>query len=198
MRVAAFGAGAAIVILPTIAALAETFDNPAEWKAPAYTDFAVEDEGNAPYFEIWRREIGDSNAAALAKGIAIPAGYQAHIEEAHWSIRSAPKIAAVSILDFRCDPTPVFSNAALDVVQCPTRTVIWSGPAADRQRPAQKLFHQAEKRRPRDVRTSGEEANARNGLFMAFDVASQSIKTGVLVEGKALNVCSHYLPLAPQ
>jgi hypothetical protein len=197
-RMAALGASAAIAFLPAFAALAETFDNPADWKAAAGTDFAVEDEGNAPYFEIWRHEIGENNAAALVKGVAIPEGYQAHIEEAHWSIRSPPKIAAVTILDFQCDPAPVFSNAAVEVVRCPTKTIVWSGPLRTVRDQPKSCFIRRKSEGAAAPASSIEDANARDGVFMAFDVASQSIKIGLLVGGRTIDICSHYLALGAQ
>jgi hypothetical protein len=193
IRFALLGASAALMLFPGAAAPAQDYANPADWVAASYTDFAVEDENNAPYFNIWRNEIGLNNEAAAAKGIAIPAGYQAPLAEAHWALHSAPTIAAVTILNAGCDSKPVFSNAEIVVTLCPTRTVLWTGPIRNvRDQPKScflKILTLAQ------APAGSSSADAKTGMFMSYDIATRSIKIGVIVDSKVLDACSHYLPL---
>ena len=185
---------AAFMLLSGAAAPAQDYANPADWVAATYTDFAVEDEANAPYFDVWRNEIGLNNEAAAAKGIVIPAGYQAPLAEAHWALHSAPTIAAVTILNAGCDSTPVFSNAEGVVTLCPTRTVLWTGPIRNiKDQPKSCFLKMLASAAPFPANSSF--ARARTGMFMSYDIATRSIKTGVIVDNKVLDACSHYLPL---
>jgi hypothetical protein len=193
MRFALMRASAALTLFAGAAAAAQDYANPADWVAASYTDFAVEDENNAPYFNIWRNEIGLNNETAAAKGIVIPGGYQAPLAEAHWALHSAPTIAAVTILNAGCDSRPVFSNAGVVVTLCPTRTVLWTGPIRNVKDQPKSCFLKPLTLAQAPPGSSF--ADAKTGMFMSYDVTTRSIKTGVIVDNKVLDACSHYLPL---
>ncbi len=192
--VAALHAVAAVALLPNFAALADDTLSPATWTPVRLTDFAIQDEDNFPWFQLWIPEIGVNNAAAKARGVVVPAGYQASLNEAHWWIRSGPKMGGISILEANCDPDPVFSNGEVVVSLCPTKTIVWEPPMRRVKDQPKTCFL-----RPRSARaaTAGEAdyASARNGMFMAFDVVTQAIKTGVIVDHRTIDACTHYLSL---
>ena len=108
-------------------------------------------------------------------------GLQAPLAEAHWSIRSDPTIAAVTIVNFDCDPTPVYANAELAILKCPTRTVLWTGPLRAIRNQPKTCFVQL---RAASAPAAGPAsfAAAKSGAFMSYDVASTSIKVGVIVD----------------
>ena len=175
-------------------AFAGSYANPADWLPATSTDFAVETADNAPYFDIWRKEIGRNNEAARAYGVLIAPGLQAPLSEAHWSIRSDPTVAAVTILNFDCDPTPVYANAELAILKCPTRTVLWTGPLRTIRNQPKSCFVQL---RAASAPAGGPASFAatNSGAFMSYDVASTSIKVGVIVHHVVLDECSAYLRL---
>lgn len=188
------GASFAVGLALCADAFAGSYANPADWLPTTSTDFAVETADNAPYFDIWRQEIGRNNEAARAHGVLIPPGLQAPLAEAHWSIRSDPTIAAVTIVNFDCDPTPVYADAELAILKCPTRTVLWTGPLrAIRNQPKTCLVQSRAASAPAAGPASF--AAARSGAFMSYDVASTSIKVGVIVDHRVLDECSAYLRL---
>jgi hypothetical protein len=188
------GASVAVGLALCGDAFAGSYANPADWLPATSTDFAVETADNAPYFDIWREEIGRNNEAARAHGVLIAPGLQAPLAEAHWSIRSDPTIAAVTIVNFDCDPTPVYADAELAILKCPTRTVLWTGPLrAIRNQPKTCLVQSRAASAPAAGPTSF--AAAKSGAFMSYDVASSSIKVGVIVDHKVLDECNAYLRL---
>jgi hypothetical protein len=198
LKVAAHSVGAlvgvAVAVSPGADAFADSYANPADWLPATSTDFAVETVDNAPYFDIWRQEIGRNNEAARTHGVLIAPGLQAPLAEGHWSIRSDPTIAAVTTIRFDCDPTPVYANAELEVLKCATRTVLWTGPLRDIRDQPKSCFLQF---RAASAPAAGPAsfATAESGAFMSYDVASSSIKVGVIVDHKVLDECSAYLRL---
>lgn len=188
------GASLAVGVSLGADAFADSYANPADWLPVISTDFAVETADNAPYFDIWRQEIGRNNEAARARGVLIAPGLQAPLAETHWSIRSDPTVAAVTVVNFDCDPTPVYANAELEILKCPTRTVLWTGPLRNiRNQPKSCFVHL----RGPSALASGPAsfARAKSGAFMSYDVASSSIKVGVIVDHRVLDECSAYLRL---
>ena len=189
-------AGASIAVGLSLGAdsFAGAYANPADWLPATSTDFEGETADNAPYFDIWSQEIGRNNEAARAHGVLIPPGLQAPLAEAHWSIRSDPTIAAVTIVNFDCDPTPVYADAELAILKCQTRTVLWTGPLRAIRNQPKTCFVQS---RAASAPAAGPAsfAAAKSGAFMSYDVASTSIKVGVIVDHRVLDECSAYLRL---
>ena len=173
---------------------APVYASPNDWLPATSTDFALETADNAPYFDVWRQEIGRNNEAARARGVLIDPGLQAPLAEAHWSIRSDPTTAAVTVLNFDCDPTPVYTSAELSILKCPARTVLWTGPLRAVKNQPKSCFVQV--RAPSAPATGPVSfAAAKSGMFMSYDVASSSIKIGVIVDHKVFDACSAYLRL---
>ena len=188
------GASLAVGLSLRADAFAASYASPNDWLPATSTDFAIKTADNAPYFDVWRQEIGRNNEAARAHGVLIAPGLQAPLAEAHWSIRSDPTTAAVTILNFDCDPTPVYADAELAILKCPTRTVLWTGPLrAIRNQPKTCLVQSRAASAPAAGPTSF--AAAKSGAFMSYDVASASIKVGVIVDHRVLDECSAYLRL---
>jgi len=175
-------------------AFAGSYANPADWLPATSADFAMETPDNAPYFDIWRQEIGQNNEAARARGVLIAPGLQAPLAETHWAIRSDPTTAAVTIIDFDCDATPVYANAELAILKCPTRTVLWTGPLRTIRNQPKSCFVQF---RGGNALAAGPEspAAAKSGAFMSYDIASFSIKVGLIVDHKVFDACSAFLRL---
>jgi len=188
------GASLAIALSLGADASAEPYASPAEWLPATSTDFAVETADNAPYFDVWRQEIGRNNDAARARGVLIAPGLQAPLAEAHWSIRSDPTTAAVTIVNFDCDPTPVYASAEVAILKCPARTVLWTGPLRTVKNQPKSCFVQV---RSSSAPPAGPAsfAAANSGVFMSYDVASSSIKIGVIFDHKVFDACSAYLRL---
>jgi hypothetical protein len=188
------GAALAVSLFLNAGASAGSYANPADWLPATSTDFAVETADNAPYFDIWRQEIGRNNEAARAHGVLIAPGLQAPLAETHWAIRSDPTTAAVTIVNFDCDPTPVLANAEVAILKCPARTVLWTGPLRTIRNQPKSCFVQF---RGGNALAAGptSPAAAKSGAFMSYDIASSSIKIGVIVNDKVLDACGAFLRL---
>jgi hypothetical protein len=188
------GASLAVALFLGADAFSAPYASPNDWLPATFTDFAVETADNAPYFDVWRPEIGRNNEAARARGILIAPGLQAPLAESHWSIRSDPTTAAVTIVNFDCDPTPVYAGAEVAVLKCPARTILWTGPLRTVKNQPKSCFVQF---RSASAPAAGPAsfAAANSGVFMSYDVASSSIKIGVILDHKVFDACSAYLRL---
>lgn len=188
------GTSLAVGLCSGAEAIGESYASPADWLPATSTDFAVETADNAPYFDVWRQEIGRNNEAARARGGLIAPGLQAPLAEAHWSIRSDPTTAAVTVLNFGCDPTPLYASAEIAILKCPARTVLWTGPLRTVKNQPKSCFVQV---RAPSAPAAGPVsfAVAKSGMFMSYDVASSSIKIGVILDHKVFDACSAYLRL---
>ena len=142
---------------------------------------------------------GARKSAATTKPLAPAAfsslpGCRRRSPKSHWSIRSDPTTAAVTIVNFDCDPTPVYASAEVAVLKCPARTILWTGPLRTVKNQPKSCFVQF---RSASAPAAGPAsfAAARSGVFMSYDVASSSIKIGVILDHKVFDACSAYLRL---
>jgi hypothetical protein len=169
--------------------------NPDKWRPVLYRDLQIPGPLDAPFTGVWADMIDRNNRRYAAARDSRYAVGNAPAREAHFVVRSGDKVAMLSVLNIATACTTIAADAAtnISVKMCPMRLAFWRGPTGT----AKGSIHQAQ--------GCYLEPGAQPGNFTpdpsytvsyaSYDVATKSIKLGVILAHKAVEKCSQTVPL---
>ena len=190
--------GLTATILFTAPALAQEppiTPDPEKWRPVVYRDLQIPGPLDAPFTGVWADMIDRNNRRYAAAGDSRYAVGNAPAREAHFVVRGGDKVAMLSVLNIATACTTIAADAAtnISVKMCPMRLAFWRGPTGT----AKGSINQAQ--------GCYLEPGAQPGNFTpdpsyavsyaSYDVATKSIKLGVILAHKAVEKCSQTVPL---
>ncbi len=180
---------------PALAQEAPLTPNPDKWRPVVYRDLQIPGPLDAPFTGIWADMIDRNNHRYAAAGDSRYAVGNAPAREAHFVVRGGDRIAMLSVLNIATACKTIAADAAtnINVKMCPMRLAFWQGPSGS----AKGSIHQA--------RGCYLEPGAEPGNFTpdpsyavsyaSYDVATKSIKLGVILAHKAVEKCCQIVRL---
>jgi len=165
--------------------------NPDKWRPVVYRDLQIPGPLDAPFTGIWADMIDRNNRRYAAVGDGRYAVGNAPAREAHFVVRGGDKIAMLSVLNIATACKTIAADAAtnINVKMCPMRLAFWQGPRESvRQAQGCYLEPGAE---PGNFTPDPSYAVS----YASYDVATKSIKLGVILAHKAVEKCSRIVPL---
>lgn len=158
----------------------------------SYADLQQATVDTATYADIWKDAIEDNNRAYLARGDTRYASTNAPATEAHFVIWSARKSVVLSILNTAtgCTLKEVQASARATIKLCPLRIAIYEGIQVRTLDGGSACFLElapAAAGAPVDL--------ARTVAYAAYDVATKTVKTGLVIDHQAVDGCSNNIPL---
>ena len=187
-----FGLAATILSsAPALAQEAPLTPNPDKWRPVVYRDLQIPGPLDAPFTGIWADMIDRNNRRYAAAGDSRYAVGNAPAREAHFVVRGGDKIAMLSVLNIATACKTIAADAAtnINVKMCPMRLAFWQGLRGNvRQAQGCYLEPGAE---PGNITPDPSYAVS----YASYDVATKSIKLGVILAHKAVEKCSQIVPL---
>jgi hypothetical protein len=180
---------------PALAQESPVTPNPDKWRPVVYRDLQITGPLDAPFTGVWADMIDRNNRRYAAVGDRRYAVGNAPAREAHFVVRGGDKVAMLSVLNIATACKTIAADPAtnINVKMCPMRLVFWRGPSGG----AKGSIHQAQ--------GCYLEPGAQPGNFTpdpsyavsyaSYDVATKSIKLGVILAHKAVEKCSQTVPL---
>jgi len=180
---------------PSLAQEPPLTPNPDKWRPVVYRDLQIPGPLDAPFTGVWADMIERNNRRYTAAGDSRYAVGNAPAREAHFVVRGGDKVAMLSVLNIATACKMIVADAATNIIVklCPMRLAFWQGPRGS----AKGSIHQA--------RACYLEPGAQPGNFTpdpsyavsyaSYDVATKSIKLGVILAHKAVEKCSQTVPL---
>lgn len=167
--------------------------DPEAWRPLSYADLTIRSLFTQTYADIWKDQI-DPNNLAGRPGDRRQAEANAPIAEAHFVIWSPQKSIVVSILDAGtgCDAQERYLRAGVTVKLCPMRVTFYEGVLVQTTDAGRGCFLEFSSR---SASPTPDQQNAAS--YAAYDVASKTVKLGVIVDHKAIDGCSRTIPLYP-
>lgn len=158
----------------------------------SYADLQQATADTATYADIWKDAIEDNNHAYLARGDTRFANGNAPATEAHFVIWSARKSVVLSILNTAtgCTLKEVQAPARATIKLCPLRIAIYEGIQVRTLDGGRACFLELA------PAAAGERVDpVRTVAYAAYDVATRTVKTGLVVDHQAVDGCSNNIPL---
>lgn len=169
--------------------------DPGAWRPLSYADLQHPSAATATYADIWRDAIEDNNRAYRARGDLRFVGANAPVIEAHFVIWSPKKSVVLSVLDtaLACAPKEIRTAARATVKLCPLRIAIYEGVQVRTLDGGRACFLELA------APAAGEPLDQNRAVaYAAYDVASKTIRTGLVVNHQAIDGCSQDIPLVRQ
>lgn len=186
------GAGLLLVV-PILVQAQVLTEDPGAWRPMAYTNLQQATAGTATYADIWKDAIEANNRAYHARGDTRFAGGNAPATEAHFVIWSTRKSVVLSILNTvtGCTLKEVQALARATIKLCPLRIVIYEGIQVHTLDGGRSCFLELA------PASAGEPVNpTRAAAYAAYDVATRTVKTGLVVDHEVVEGCSQNIPLS--
>lgn len=177
------------------AALAqELTPHPENWRPIVYRDLQIPGAEDRIYVDLWADVIQSNNRRYLAAGDRRYAVGNAPVREAHVVVRGGDRAALLSILDTATGCAAVTENPGgkILVKMCPMRLALWNGTKAT-IREAKGCYLEP---RAKEGIFTGDPSYATS--YASYDVATKSIRLGVIVAHHAVEQCSQTVPLYPK
>lgn len=176
------------------AAAQELTPNPAAWRPVNYADLRQPTKKTATFAEIWKDALDDNNRAYRAKGDTRYGDGNAPATEAHFVIWSAQKSVVMSVLNTVDGCAIHYEDKAVGAIVklCPMRLAFYDGLLMRVLGGGKSCFLEllpASGTAPADP--------ARSVAYASYDVAAKTIRTGLIVNHKAVAGCSSAIPLYP-
>ena len=167
--------------------------DPGAWRAMSYANLQQRSAETATYADIWKDAIDANNRAYKARGDQRFADGNAPATEAHFVIWSPTKSVVLSILNTvtGCTLKELRAVAGATVKLCPLRIAIYEGIQVRTLDGGRACF--LELASPA-VGTSGDPQTA---SYASYDVATKTVKTGVIIDHQAVDGCSQNIALHP-
>lgn len=191
--VALLWAMTSLLVVPGSHAGAQTpTPDPGAWRPVSYVDLQRPSDATATYADIWRDAIEENNRAYVARGDKRFVGANAPATEAHFVIWSSNKSVVLSVLDTAvgCATHLVDPSAHARVKLCPMRIAIYQGVQVRTMDGGKACFLELE---PPQTRATVELTSS--VAYVAYDVDAKAIKTGMIVNHKAVDGCAATIPL---
>jgi hypothetical protein len=164
--------------------------DPGAWRPLSYADLQRPSPSTATYVDIWKDAIDRNNEEYRARGDRRFAEGNAPVTEAHFVIWSSRRSVVFSILDtaIGCTVKAVVPEARATVKLCPLRIAVYEGHQVRTMDGGRACFLELAPGAPADP--------AASAAYASYDVQSRTLKTGMIVNHKAVDGCSLAVPLA--
>lgn len=172
----------------------ELTPHPESWRPIVYRDLQIPGPEDRVYVDLWADMIQSNNRRYLAVGDRRYAVGNAPVREAHVVVRGGDKTALLSILDTAsdCAAVTVDPSGGVTVKLCPMRLALWNGEQAS-VRQAKGCYLE-----PRVAERSFMSDPSYAASYASYDVATKSIRLGVILALRAVEQCSQSVPLYPR
>ena len=163
--------------------------DPGAWRPMSYTDLQRPSLATATYVDIWKDAIESNNTGYRDRGDHRFAGGNAPAVEAHFVIWSARRSVVFSVLDtaIGCSVKAIVPKARATVKLCPLRIAFYEGLQVRTMDGGQACFLELDPGAPADPSASA--------AYASYDVPNRTLKTGMIVDHKAVEGCSLSIPL---
>lgn len=180
---------AAMTTQPTAAPAPAPTPDPGTWRPLAYAELRKPSARHATYIDIWKSEIDANNRAYEARGDRRFAGGNAPATEAHFVIWSPKRAVVLSVLNtaLGCSPKQRERDLRVLIKLCPMRIAIYQGLEVRTLDAGWGCFLEP-------VAGTWLDPSA-SAAYGAYDIASRTLKIGMIVDHRAIDGCSFNIPL---
>lgn len=157
----------------------------------SYADLQRPSSSTATYVDIWKDAIEHNNDEYRARGDRRFADGNAPVTEAHFVIWSSRRSIVLSVLDtaIGCTVKAAAPEARATVKLCPLRIAVYEGLQVRTMDGGRACFLELAPGAPPDP--------AASAAYASYDVQTRTLRTGMIVNHKAVDGCSLAIPLAP-
>lgn len=168
--------------------------DPGAWRPLSYANLQTPSPQIATYLDIWKDAIEANNRAYVARGDLRFAAGNAPATEAHFVIWSPAKSVVLSILDtaIGCSLKEMRASAGATVKLCPMRIAIYEGVQVRTLDGGQACFLEL----AQPPQSAGGDASGAVS-YASYDVATKTVRTGVVIDHQAVDGCSQNIALYP-
>ncbi len=187
-------AGVMMIDLPAAAHAQSLTPDPGAWRPMSYANLQIPAPRTATYLDIWKDAVEANNRAYKARGDLRFSDGNAPVTEAHFVIWSPTKSVVLSILNTvtGCTLKELRAAAGATVKLCPLRIAIYEGLQVRTLDGGRTCF--LELASPAGA-NSGDPNQAVS--YASYDVATKTVKTGVIIDHQAVDGCSQNIALYP-
>lgn len=188
-------AGMMMVQLTTGAHTQSLTPDPGAWRPLSYANLQESSPQTETYLDIWKDAIDANNRAYKVRGDLRYSHGNAPVTEAHFVIWSPTKSVVLSILNTvtGCTLKEVRPAAGATVKLCPLRIAVYEGTQVRTLDGGRACF--LELASP----LAGKSTDPDQAVsYASYDVATKTVKTGVVIDHHALDGCSQNIALYPQ
>lgn len=167
--------------------------DPGAWRPMSYADLQKPSPQTATYLDIWKDAIDVNNRAYKARGDQRFTNSNAPATEAHFVIWSSTKSVVLSILNTvtGCTLKELRAAAGATVKLCPLRIAIYEGLQVRTLDGGRACF--LELASP----VAGASGDPQAASYASYDVATKTVKTGLIIDHQAVDGCSQNITLYP-
>ena len=167
--------------------------DPGAWRPMSYANLQNPSPRSATYSDIWKDAIDANNRAYKARGDQRFSGGNAPATEAHFVIWSSTKSVVLSILNTvtGCTLKELRAAAGATVKLCPLRIAIYEGLQVRTLDGGHACF--LELTSP----VAGKSGEPQAASYASYDVATKTVKTGLIIDHQAVDGCSQNISLYP-
>jgi hypothetical protein len=186
-------AGGMMFDLSTAACAQTPTPDPETWRPMSYADLQKPSAQTATYSDIWKDALDTNNRAYKARGDQRFKEGNAPATEAHFVIWSPAKSVVLSILDTvtGCTFKELRAAANATVKLCPLRIAIYEGIQVRTLDGGRACFLELA------APVAGAEGGAQAASYASYDVATKTVKTGLIIDHQAVDGCSQNIALYP-
>jgi hypothetical protein len=166
-----------------------------DWRDIAYADLRLPSEATRSYAEIWADRLNENNAHYARLGDPRFAAGNAPAVASAFVVRSPTRVVVLSIFNAvsACRTVRHDERHKVTVKRCPMRLAIYDQSQGERTTSVLDAGDGCflEFGDPRRAFTSDREA----GSYAAYDIASRTIRTGLVIGGQAVAGCDLAVPI---
>jgi hypothetical protein len=169
-------------------AFAQTFTpDPGEWRPLAYANLRKPTPRDATFVDIWNDVVDAGDRAEARRGDPRLASGKPSAIEAHFVIWSPARSVVLSVLDttLGCSAKPRDPETRAVIKLCPMRVAIYDGLRVQTMEAGRGCFLEPQSGARLDV----------SAAYGAYDVASRTLKIGMIVNHRPVGGCSFNIPL---
>lgn len=184
-------AGMIMVDLSTSANAQSLTLDPGAWRPMAYANLQAPTPQTVTYLDIWKDAIDANNRAYKARGDLRFSDGNAPATEAHFVIWSSTKSVVLSILNTvtGCALKEVRAAAGATVKLCPLRIAIYEGLQVRTLDGGHACFL--------ELASLVASVAPQAASYASYDVATKTVKTGLIIDHQAVDGCSQNIALYP-
>jgi hypothetical protein len=168
--------------------------DPGAWRPMSYVNLQTPAPQTATYLDIWKDAVEVNNRAYKARGDLRFSDRNAPATEAHFVIWSSAKSVVLSILDTvtGCTLKELRAAAGATVKLCPLRIAIYEGMQVRTLDGGRACFLEL------DPSAAGQRGDPGQVVsYASYDVATKTVKTGLIIDHQAVDGCSQNIALYP-
>jgi hypothetical protein len=190
----ALAAGLMMINVCTAAHPQSLTPDPGAWRPMSYANLQTPAAQTATYLDIWKDAVEANNRAYKARGDLRFSDGNAPATEAHFVIWSRTKSVVLSILDTvtGCTLKELRAAAGATIKLCPLRIAIYEGIQVRTLDGGRACFLELAS----PARGNSGDPNQAVS-YASYDVATKTVKTGVIIDHQAVDGCSQNIALYP-